>query len=279
MIPNEARTARERPAATHRDEIAAGACERLRHQDAELAGCRRRPPGRRGPIGTCCSTSSAAAVGSANTAASSERASGTGCRFAAGSARYSAKHAVPSQDPQDGPLLAMRAPAGATGRAGAARGVDLAHHAASGELGPVRRPLHAPHELVPGHAREGVVALHHLQVRVADPREEHPHEGLAGGRDGKRDVVPQAQRLLFQPERAHRGTDVTTKRLGLQSVGRGAGYWTSEARAFLRAASNSSPARQVGIDDAFATLTPSQNRSWASSTAPENSQSPSSSEG
>jgi hypothetical protein len=45
---------------------------------------------------------------------------------------------VPLRDAQDGPVLAVRRAAGPAGRAGAARGVDLAHDASAVELGPVR---------------------------------------------------------------------------------------------------------------------------------------------
>ena len=54
-----------------------------------------------------------------------------------------------------------------------------AHHPAPDTLGGGRGRFDAAHELVAGHAREGVVALHHLEVGVADARHRHPHERLA----------------------------------------------------------------------------------------------------
>jgi hypothetical protein len=69
-----------------------------------------------------------------------------------------------------------------------AREVDLADDALTQKAG-AGRTLDAPDELVPRDPREGVVSAKELEVRVADPRSEHAHQGMTPARHRLADVA------------------------------------------------------------------------------------------
>jgi len=55
---------------------------------------------------------------------------------------------------------------------------------------PARHDTHdRADELVPRHAREGIVAAHELEVGVADPGQVHAHQRLVDRRDRQRNVL------------------------------------------------------------------------------------------
>ena len=109
--------------------------------------------------------------------------------------------AVPAHDAEHGAALAVRAPAGRTRGAGTTHRVDLPDDAAADERR--RPPLDDADELVARNAGEGVVAARQLDVRVADPGADHPNERLARGRLRDRNVVPEAQATVLEPESEH----------------------------------------------------------------------------
>ena len=81
-----------------------------------------------------------------------------------------------------------------------ARGVDLAHHAGSDPVA-VWCLDDLAHELVAQDSREGVVALHELQIGAAYAREQHSDECLIGC--ARRRHVTQRELPVFKPESLH----------------------------------------------------------------------------
>jgi hypothetical protein len=97
--------------------------------------------------------------------------------------------AVASDDAEHRALLAVRRPTGAARHARAARGVDLTGHAPPHPCGRRGSRDDRADELVPRHAREGIVAAHELEVGVADPGQVHAHQRLVDRRDRQRNVL------------------------------------------------------------------------------------------
>ncbi len=118
---------------------------------------------------------------------------------------------VPIHDPEDGPSLAVGRSARTAGGAGAAHRVDLAHHPTPSPLRRVRRALDDADELVARDPGVGVVAAHQLEVRVAHADQAHLDEGLTPGRRRGRDVLPQAELPVLEPQSAHDGPPQSTR--------------------------------------------------------------------
>jgi len=102
---------------------------------------------------------------------------------------------VPPDDAEDGAMVAVGGASGSTGVARVTDRIDLAHDAPP-SLG------HAD-ELMPRYAGERVVAARHFDVGIADPGSEDANDDLSGRGDRFRDVLPEAQGPVFQPESAH----------------------------------------------------------------------------
>jgi hypothetical protein len=92
------------------------------------------------------------------------------------------ERAVPSDQPEHGPALAVAPASGPARRARPADRVDLARDAPADPLGRVVRAFDCTDELVPGHARERVVPADHLEVGVAHAGEGDGDEDIAGAR-------------------------------------------------------------------------------------------------
>jgi hypothetical protein len=73
----------------------------------------------------------------------------------------------------------VRGVAGQTGRARAAKAVDLAYHSLA-DQGRILATLHYPHEFVSQNTPETQITTGNLQVRVADACQLHPHQSLSG---------------------------------------------------------------------------------------------------
>src|SRR5260370_34069604 len=106
-------------------------------------------------------------------------------------------------DPQHGPLRAVAAEPPPAPRAAAAGEIDLADDPSAPEPGG-RRPLDDPDELVTRNSGEAVIAAAQLQVRVADSREDHPHESLVPPRNGPPSLSDSSPTPL-EEERLHAG--------------------------------------------------------------------------
>ena len=132
--------------------------------------------------------------------------------------------AVAAADAEDGPRRAVRAPARPAGRARAAARVDLADHPAADPFRRGGRPIDLAHELVAGDARERVVALARARGRCCRcrPGARAPAPRPAGGA-GRGDVAARAE-------------DADPR-----ATARASPSADASARAFFRAASNSSP--------------------------------------
>ena len=227
-------------AAAHDEQLAAGHGQRLRDEVAELAVADHDDAVARARRATCSCISSAAASGSVKTAASSGSAVGHRVQVRDRQRQVLGEGAVAADDAEHGALLAVRAPSRPAGRARAAGRVDLADDAPADPLGRAGAAARrAPTNSWPGTPRERVVAAHELEVGVADPREAHAHERLARGRRGSAGC----RRAGAAPAPRARG------RASNASV-------RARPRAFLRAASNSSPGLPAGARGAFATFRP-----------------------
>ncbi len=139
---------------------------------------------------TCSITSKAAARGSAKTASSSARPSGTSCRFLIGRAKYSAKTpSLPAIPRADLSGQCFSSPPAQYAHVAAAA-VDLADDPFARKVGTARpRLLDDADELMARYAPEAPVAFHDLLVRPADAGHGHPYQGLARSRVGAAGTV------------------------------------------------------------------------------------------
>jgi len=126
---------------------------------------------------------------------------GNGVQVLGGQDEVVGERAVPADDAEHRAPLAVGAPAGETGAARAAHGVDLADDAAADERR--RTLLDDADELVAQDPGERVVAAGELDVGVADSRAQHAYEGFARGWLGRRNVVPHSQAAVLQPQSSH----------------------------------------------------------------------------
>src|ERR1700737_5189933 len=106
-------------------------------------------------------------------------------------------------DPQHRPLRAVAAQPPPAPGAAAAGEIDLADDPFAEKPGG-RRSLDDPDELVARNSREGGVTATQLQIRVADSREDDPHESLVPPRNGPPSLSDSSQTPLEQ-ERLHGG--------------------------------------------------------------------------
>jgi hypothetical protein len=108
--------------------------------------------------------------------------------------------AVGAQDAHHVAAGTVSPQAGRAERAAAAREVDLAHDALADER---RRALDdRSDELVSEHAAEAEVALHDLEIGVADPRQRDAHDRGLGVRLRERDVA-YGSAVSVEHERTH----------------------------------------------------------------------------
>jgi hypothetical protein len=85
---------------------------------------------------------------------------------------------VSTFDAKDGPVRTMSRVAGQTQRTGSAAGIYLANNPFSNQAG-LFRTLYDPDKLVANNTLETCVPACYLQVGVADPRQDDPHERFA----------------------------------------------------------------------------------------------------
>jgi hypothetical protein len=112
------------------------------------------------------------------------------------------ENAIPVHYAEHGaPFAVARVPAMA-GPALSTHRVDLPHHPLAHASGGVGGVHDLTDELVAGHARERVVALHEFEVGGAHTGEAHTDKGFARRGDGTIDV-PYVESPVFQPESLH----------------------------------------------------------------------------